>query len=315
MLKRGCSRFRSVAGQLCERPGRRRTTVRRSEKSEKPDARGGRFLLLPHCLLTSEAYRTASPRCLKALTVLCLRHTGFNNGRIGLSLRDLARGMDSQNHGANARAVGELIARGILAVERVHPRGSRLANEYRLTFIPSRAGPATHDYLAWQSGDSGSRRKPRPPGKKRPVKLATEGRSSVAETATVAKFRVVGLTDEEAENGPSLPIPTLASFAETAAHIIASGARQEKSDRQLRKIPGGAPSAAPEAEELRERVQATLSELGRGWQGRLAERAAVPAGTLSRFLRGGPMNHQARIRLSCAIPRIKQMAQANDRAA
>ena len=129
------------------------------DRSEKPDGRGGRYRMLPDCLLKSEAYRTTSFREKAALMVLMLRHTGFNNGSIALSADDLAYGLDCQNHAANRSAVAGLISRGIVEMMRDYPRGSRLAREYRLTFVPTQRAPATHEYLAWQTGDAGTRRK------------------------------------------------------------------------------------------------------------------------------------------------------------
>ena len=65
-------------------------------------------------------------------------------------------------------------------------------------------------------------------------------------------------------------------------------------------------SAAPAAEELRERALAFIAEAGRGSQGRLAATAKIPVGTFCKFVRnGGPLNEQARVRLACSFPKAE----------
>src|SRR3954469_2524302 len=120
-------------------------------KAERGDARGGGFLLLPHCVLASEAFRTASPRAIKVLLALCAKHNGFNNGSISLGFRELATLVDSRNNAANSKALCQLMERGLVAIERTYPKGQRLANEYRLTFVAAGDAPATNDYLSWST--------------------------------------------------------------------------------------------------------------------------------------------------------------------
>jgi hypothetical protein len=271
-------------------------------KTEKGDSRGGGFFLLPQCLLNSEAFRTASPRAIKVLLALCAKHNGFNNGAIGLGFRELAEWLDSQNHAANSRALCQLIERGLVTLERDYPRGQRLAREYRLTFVSAGNEPATNDYLNWKAGDAGTCRK-RPGGNFRVESTATRSAVRVVTTAT---------GDENSRcddrNGVDAKPPILGSspVAKTATHISNQLRVCPSSPRQSIQNVGGPPSAAPDAEELRGRVLAALDEAGRGSQGQLAAMAAIRPAALSKFLNnGGPLNDLARVRLTCALPKLR----------
>lgn len=64
-------------------------------------------------------------------------------------------------------------------------------------------------------------------------------------------------------------------------------------------------SAAPDAEDLRRRVLSVLGDAKRGSQGQLAALASIRPAALSKFLHNsGSLNEQARIRLTCALPKI-----------
>jgi hypothetical protein len=270
-------------------------------KGEKADARGGGFFLLPQCLLNSQAFRTASPRAIKVLMALCAKHTGFNNGAIGLGFRELAEWLDSQNHAANSRALCQLIERGLVTLERDYPRGQRLAREYRLTFVPAGYDPATNDYLNWRPGDAGTCRK-RPGGNFRVEATATRSAVRVEATATGGETSRCGN-----RNGVDAKPPILgpSPVAIPATHITNQLGVRPSSPRQSVQNSGRPPSAAPDAEELRGRVLAALGEAGRGSQGQLAAMAAIRPAALSKFLNnGGPLNDLARVRLTCALPKL-----------
>lgn len=270
-------------------------------KTEKADSRGGGFFLLPHCLLNSEAFRTASPRAIKVLLAICGKHTGFNNGRIAVGYRDLADWLDCQNHAANSEAVGECVARGLLAVACEYPKAQRLATEYRLTFVPTETTPATNDYLHWKRGDAGTIRK------------RTIGKSGVATIATGNADPVVTIaTGEETSrcdyrNGVDAKPPILgpAPVAITATHIGLPSEGLSASPNKSPQNAGGPLSAAPDAEALRERVLGVLGDAPRGSQGQLAAMAAIRPAALSKFLHNdGPLNDQSRLRLTLALPKI-----------
>lgn len=270
-------------------------------KTQRGDARGGRFLLLPYCLLRSEAFRMASPRAIKVLLALCAKHDGFNNGRIGMGFRDLAEWIDCQNHTANSDALGELVARGIVAVECQHPKAQRLSTEYRLTFMSTEDEPATNDYLHWKQGDAGTVRK-REVGNFRVAIVATETADPAVMAATGEE---TSRCDSRNRYNAKPPFLSEAPVAMVATHICKPFGALPKSSCQFPQNIGGPLSAAPDPEGLRARVLSTLDTAARGSQGQLAALAKIRPAALSKFLGGtGSLNDASRIRLTLALPKI-----------
>lgn len=114
----------------------------------KPDGRGGSYFLVPHETLDRLLCST-SLRAAAAWFAIGRNFNGFNNGKIGLSMRDLADAIGSHDNPANADAIAELEAAGFIRVRRF-PKGARKANEYELTHISTGKNgeiPATHDYI------------------------------------------------------------------------------------------------------------------------------------------------------------------------
>jgi hypothetical protein len=276
-------------------------------KTEKGDSRGGGFLLLPHCLLNSEAFRTASPRAIKVLFALCSKHTGFNNGRIAAGFRDLAEWMDCQNHAANSMAIGELVGRGIVAVECEHPKARRLSTEYRLTFIRTEDARATNDYLHWKRGDAGTVRK-RQFGNPRVAAVATDTANPVATNDTAGETSRCDHGNSDDVKPPVFgPLPV----AIVSTHIFQPSDARSASPNKSSQVHGGHLSAAPDEEELRERVLFALGNAARGSQGQLAALAAIRPAALSKFLHnGGSLNDGSRLRLTLALPKITALQAA-----
>lgn len=266
---------------------------------QKADACGGAYLLLPHALLASEAFRTASDRAVKLLLVVCRHHNGYNNGRIGVSTQQLADGMGTQNHAAFTAALAELQARGLIEQTSNHPKGKRLSREFRLTFMPTDYGPATNEYRRWQEGDAGSR------VKRCVATIATDTPVSVATLATDKKFSVATTATDAIGNDAKPPFSIEPSVATTATLISNHGERSPSHTPRMRENASGVSAAPPEAE-LRSRVLSFLSEAPWGWQGRIAKAADVPASTFNKFIKkNGPLNELSRVRVACALPRAE----------
>ena len=276
---------------------------RGGRKTEKADARGGGFFLLPHCLLNSDAFRTLAPRDVKLLLVLCAKHNGFNNGEIGLGFREMAELMDSRNNAANGRSLCRLMERGFVALETDHPRGKRLAREYRLTFVPTANGEATNDYLEWREGDAGTSRKGNK-GNFRVEAIETRSAPRVMDTETGEETSRFGNA-----NGVNAKPPFLGSSRVEATethignHLCGSDGSTDPSSKSL--VPVNGPlTAAPDPEELRERVLDVLGCSQRGAQGQLAAIASIRPAALSKYLSGGNLNDAARLRLTLALPKV-----------
>jgi hypothetical protein len=254
--------------------------------------------------------------------VLVGRFNGFNNGRICLSSAELADALHCWNYAANAKAIAELVGRGLVVVTRSYPRGVRLSPEYRLTFASS--GPegkvrqATEEYRDWREGDAGTVSK-RAVGKKTLPAIANETAVSSSAIADEEKLSVAFVADEARVADGKLPKFPDPSFAVIAEHIVSHRGGSNPSRRDTPEIAGGpraVVSAAPPAEELRERVLAHVAKHGRGSQGLLAQQASIPGGTLCKFLRhNGPLSEHARVRLTCAFPKAEAAALQLERTA
>ena len=220
-----------------------------------------------------------------------------------MSFRELAELVDSHNHAANSKAICQLMERGLVALARAYPKGQRLANEYRLTFVQTGGAPATNDYLTWKRGDAGTRRKaPGQRGNFRASKTSTRTASRVSKTSTgeeTSRF--------ESLNGDDAKPPILAEVPveDTATHIVNHLKGSPQSVCQSPSSTGGQSSAAPDPDDLRRRVTAILDHAARGSQGQLAALAQIRPAALSKFLnREGSLNEGARIRLTLALPKI-----------
>lgn len=306
----------------------------RKARNEKADGRGGSYSRLPHCLLKHDAYRTASFRARAALDVLARRHNGFNNGRITMSADELAHGLNCQNHRANSAAMGELIARGIVSLERDYPRGSRLAREYRLTYVSTLQGanlvPATNEYLAWTIGSAGTVEKRKQPGKSRVAMMTTEEALSSVVITTERK-KSSPKSDPIFEVSQREPIESVdPSVAVTTTHIGGHatgsfpGPGRDRFKRPELERPDSVTadawraaaaraaenSAAPSADEMRDRTIVFLANAPRGTQTLLAKESGIPDGTLSRFInQEGPLSPRACVDLTCALGRLQSRPQ------
>jgi hypothetical protein len=128
---------------------------RRGAKSDhRADTRGGRFVGLPHVVVESEAYRHLSPIERAVLVEILARFTGYNNGEIAISYRELAHRLNRKNEAPFGPAVAKLIVHGLIDIATEARWKDRRAREYRLTFISTTDGAgrhvaATNEYRSW----------------------------------------------------------------------------------------------------------------------------------------------------------------------
>jgi hypothetical protein len=125
---------------------------KRHKADHAPDTRGGRLACIPHCVLKSEAYRHLSPMERAALYEIVLRVSGYSNGLISLSVRELADRFNRKKMAPFADAVAKLMAHGLIDVTTDGSWRPRAAREFRLTFFNTtdkvgRRIAATNDYL------------------------------------------------------------------------------------------------------------------------------------------------------------------------
>jgi hypothetical protein len=103
--------------------------------SSKRRFRGGgrRFIQLYHNVKNSQAYHDLSVYGRCALIELLSRHTGINNGMIGLGVRELSNAIKC-SHGTAIKAFRELDDAGLARPVKPGAWRGKKASEWRLTF-------------------------------------------------------------------------------------------------------------------------------------------------------------------------------------
>jgi len=136
---------------------RRRRLGRRVNKTGR-SVGVDRFLSLPHYLLKSEAWKSIGPVPRALFIEVAQRWNGFNNGRIGLGVREAGEALHVKHTTAGA-AFKVLQDRGFLVLTKDSGFDQkRLAREWRVTAFPvgdSRApsSPPSKEFLRWRPTD------------------------------------------------------------------------------------------------------------------------------------------------------------------
>ena len=240
-----------------------RNQHRRAQKVDH----GGDFVQLPRVILRSPAFLSLSQRARSCLLVMLERFNGFNNGRIGLSIDNLGAALGNQNHGANSRALVELMDRGFLECMAGANHVKSKAREYRLTFIESGSGgreKATNEWKLWQA-----------PKKIGPEATATREWKPVEATATRRKLGVEATATRATE---TCGVGGRFRVEATAAHIIS---QYQPSSALVSDVGNTFKSSS----ELRTALN-RLVESGEATATAIAIAINMPAGTMSKF-RGG----------------------------
>ena len=280
--------------------------ARGNDKAQRVD-HGGNYRQLPVGLLDSEAWGGLSMRAQCIAIALLRRFSGFNNGAIAASARDIAEAIKSHRYAANRAAIGELVTAGIATIERVHPKGSRMATEYRLTFIesgdPRHRRPATND---WRWIHTGSRRK------NLGDETSTRNGKPVDPASTERKRR---------DDAPSTDLTETSHFsggppADDASTLIvchstdvAGGSEIIPFRPQNAGGPKSTPTCAMDVDELRAFTRGYINSAEPGSQTRLAAASGVPGGTLSKFLAGKGLATHHLVPLQIAVGRAWPMDQ------
>jgi hypothetical protein len=74
---------------------------------------------------------------------------GYNNGKIAVSQRQLMEALGCAPRKI-VRGVAELMEHGLIDVQVEGKWKERMARQYRLTFVTTKNGSATNDYLRWK---------------------------------------------------------------------------------------------------------------------------------------------------------------------
>lgn len=279
---------------------------------QRPDHKSN-FFMVPRAVVASVAWRHASLRARAILQIMQFHHDGKNNGYIALTLMDIARELGGKNHGANAKAIAELIALGFLECTSGADHRQGKAREFRITFIPTgegkRSQPATHEYLEWRPAP-GSRKVFGGARSAREMKsgtavTATRNLKSITETARGVKFHVTetargvaGIRDFSNDSTLTETASLLSNhLSDHSSPVSVSGiSRLQQAESMLTPLA-----------ELRPWVEAAIAVAGTAKA--LAKDAAMPEATLSRFRRGHglPEHFHVALQEACgrALPYLK----------
>lgn len=149
----------------------------------RADLRGKPFVGLPAAVLYSPAYQNLGlvPRAI--LLELLGRFNGYNNGKIGMSYREMADRLNMKSLKGIGPAIVVLHGHGFLDVTMEGKWKQKQARTYRLTFLSSGSNgqvPATNEYARWTPHKANSCLHPTVTEKPRSVPLeVTEAQSAV----------------------------------------------------------------------------------------------------------------------------------------
>jgi hypothetical protein len=256
---------------------------------------GGNFFMVPRRVTASVAFREASPRALTTLLVFLHAFNGHNNGEIAFGIHAIGAATGNQNHGANSRAVAELIEKGFLECTSDASQTQSKVRTYRITFISTgkaRAiASATHEYEFWR------------PMQKRKfggARTATQDSDSVAVPAMDVEDSVAVTATPLTE---SRRFDVGACVAETAP-LLDNHSTARPGLETLSQSPVKLRVVDPrvDLDTLRDWAREVLDREGYGGARRLANAAQVPEPALSRFRAGQslPDRYRARMQEACA---------------
>lgn len=276
---------------------------------QRIDTAGGAFLGLPAAVLESAAWKHGADFRMQAIVLAVARcWTGYNNGTIAASARDIADMIGSHNNPANARSMRRAIGRGLLVCERVYPKAQRRANEYRLPWAATgkhpNFQPATHDYRAWSPADERDETKRQ--SFKSPVPDIDTG---LCRISTQARKQPVQDTDTGGWKLPYSPVSDFDTHIEIPSppHSFPNRGNsggpsfikpQSMTDDAwlLAQRRAANNPAMPDSDHVKALAIDWLSRAGRGGQSQLTRALGVPPSTLSKFLtKGAPLPERYRM--------------------
>ena len=201
----------------------------------RADLRGKPFIGLPAAVIYSPAYQHlgAVPRAV--LLELLGRFNGYNNGKIGMSYRELADRLNTKSLKGIGPAIVDLHSHGFIDVTAEGKWKPREARLYRLTFISSGAHgqvAATNDYARWTPQEGKSRLPHTVTEKPRTVPPAvTETQSAVPPAVTENQISSVwGKAEPVTVLGTLISKPSLGKFSESKSDPLNTGGPFSGSD-------------------------------------------------------------------------------------
>lgn len=280
----------------------------------KIDKRGETYFMVPHAVYDSVAYATISVRAKTLLYGFLRRLNGYNNGKLTYSAREMASDLNGTHHAYVQEAVEELIAGGFVVMTKSHPKISRMANEWRLTFaaygLHENPIPATNEYkdaspksIKAVRRHHEEKRKRFRKGKHSGVETgSTENPDAVETGSTVGKHSVETGSTVSDGNKPKTPS---ASVETGSTHISYHDRGKSPLPSSILRGDDHLPDSTlyMTATDLRSFTKAYLQWAGTGAQTQLSKLAKIPGGTMSKFLKGRGMNPDNLAALHMAVHR------------
>lgn len=279
----------------------------------------GRFVRLGHSLLSSPAYRAASPQARALLVELAMMDSGKNNGTMFMSVRDAADRMGALDINTARAAIDELTSLGFIEATAesyfamMDGNGSR-ARQWRLTWLamPSKSKPPTHDYEHARPTDP--RAQKRMAKGRKALERWTRKQNGGSKSHTLKSERVWESHTVVGNDPPAKPAAVLESHTLDSATPLVSVETHCVENPYTYSLPARGPSDGQAdqrkhaenggrrfrnslngdaANQLRGRLNSFLAKAPVGAQSRLAKSASIPNGTLSKFKegRGLPASH------------------------
>lgn len=114
--------------------------------------RSPRFVMLPHYLLRSEAYRSLKPGPVALLVQIVLRYNGSNNGLIGLGRREACEAISISDKDTASKYFRELEEKGFIKATKhgafnMKDPSARRATEWALTWERLNEQPPTKEFM------------------------------------------------------------------------------------------------------------------------------------------------------------------------
>jgi len=123
-----------------------------AKHNRKERKRDKRFVKIDYYILKTDAWSELRPREVMVWLLLCQRHNGANNGKIGLSIRDAAKyGKMATSSASNA--IKKLIKLGFIKKTREgsFSQKQNYASEFALTHVKVGDTLPTKEFARWKS--------------------------------------------------------------------------------------------------------------------------------------------------------------------
>ena len=137
----------------------------RKRKGSNINAKGrskydaSQFTMLTHRMLQSPQFRGLNGNEVRVLLEICTRHSGFNNGRIGVGMTDLSKTL-SMSKSTVSDALTGLQGFGFIKCLKKGQFMGRRASEWEVTFLPSEGLKPSND---WAQKKARKQKRKKPP--------------------------------------------------------------------------------------------------------------------------------------------------------